>query len=257
MLKILPILVGLCLGVNCATNYCQYGCNRLQNIGCNHSGHWAASCPRDSALVAFSPAEKQAILNYHNQDRNIIASGSDNRLPPACRMATMKWDDELAYLASLNVRSCKMAHDKCHNTPAFQHSGQNLAWVSYNRVLNVTDRVSACLKMWYKELSRVNKGIITSFPSNYKGPAIGHVTLMAADRNTHVGCAAATYSSTGNHHYKVFLMACNYATNNLHNVKVYDACPKPASKCTTGVNPEYKFLCSPKEAYEVNNIKFG
>lgn len=27
-----------------------------------------------------------------------------------------EWDDDLAYLAKLNVLQCKMAHDKCRNT---------------------------------------------------------------------------------------------------------------------------------------------
>ncbi|EDW07433.1 antigen 5 like allergen Cul n 1 [Drosophila mojavensis] len=251
-----PIIFGLCLGVASATNYCKYNCPGIQHIGCNHNGNWKASCPKDRALVSLSAAEKKVILSYHNEYRNIIAGGSGNRLPAACRMATMQWDDELAYLASLNVKTCTMTHDNCHNTPAFQYSGQNLAWVSYNGVLNVTDKASVCFKMWYNELPHVNRDIVTSFPAVYNGPVIGHVTVMAADRNTHVGCAASTYSSSGNF-YKIFLIACNYATNNLYGVKVYDACSKPATKCTTGVNPKYKFLCSPKEVYDVNNISFG
>lgn len=34
----------------------------------------------------------------------------------AVRMATVKWDQSMADLASLNARACTFEHDKCRNT---------------------------------------------------------------------------------------------------------------------------------------------
>lgn len=40
---------------------------------------------------------------------------------------TLEWDDELAYLAELNAKTCKIEHDLCRNTANFPYAGQNLA----------------------------------------------------------------------------------------------------------------------------------
>ena len=59
---------------------------------------------------------KAALLNAHNDKRNLIASGSVTGFKPAVRMATMVWDNELGALAELNTKQCAMKHDSCHNT---------------------------------------------------------------------------------------------------------------------------------------------
>lgn len=40
------------------------------------------------------------------------------------------WDDELAFLASLNVMQCDINHDECRNTVRHNFAGQNLAIAS-------------------------------------------------------------------------------------------------------------------------------
>ncbi|KAL7743288.1 hypothetical protein ACLKA6_012457 [Drosophila palustris] len=256
MSNILSIIVlSLALGIVCATDYCKKSCGSSQNIGCNNNGAWASSCPSDRALVNLSTAEKNVIVARHNEHRNFIAGGGDKKLSAACRMATMKWNDELAYLASLNVRSCQMRHDACRNTDAFSWAGQNLAWIGYFNPLNTTANALKGVDMWYKEVANTKQEHINAYPANYQGPDIGHFTVMVADRNTHVGCAVSTYSVQGQS-YKAFLMACNYAATNVIGVKMYNSCSVPASKCTTGVNPSYKFLCSNNEVYDVNNLNY-
>ncbi|XP_017871009.1 PREDICTED: venom allergen 5-like [Drosophila arizonae] len=256
MRNILAItVVALLLGVACGTDYCKKSCGNSKNIGCNNNGAWGSACPSDRALVNLSAAERNVIVDKHNEYRNFIAGGGESKLSPACRMATMQWNDELAYLASLNVRSCEMRHDACHKTDSFEWAGQNLAWIGYFNPLNTTANAISAVDMWYNEVSNAKQPHIDSFPANYKGPTIGHFTVLVADRNTHVGCAVSTYSVKGQS-YKAFLMACNYATTNIIDVKIYNSCSAPASKCTTGVNPQYKFLCSTKEVYDVNNLKY-
>ncbi|XP_064537065.1 antigen 5 like allergen Cul n 1-like [Drosophila montana] len=247
--------VALLLGIASGTDYCQTSCGSTKNIGCNNTGAWGSACPSDKALVDFTTSDQNAIVAKHNEYRNFIAGGGDSKLSPACRMATMQWSDELAYLASLNVKSCQMSHDGCHNTDDFKWSGQNLAWIGYFNPLNATANAISSVTMWYNEVSNTQQSQIDAYPSNYNGATIGHFTVMVADRNTRVGCAASTYSVSGQS-YKAFLMACNYAATNVIGVKMYNSCTVGASKCTTGVNPSYKFLCSTKEVYDVNNLDY-
>lgn len=133
-------------------------------------------------------------------------------------MATIQWNDELAYLASLNVKSCQMRHDACRNTDEFSWAGQNLAWIGYFNPLNTTANALKGVDMWYSEVANTKQEHIDAYPANYNGPDIGHFTVMVADRNTHVGCAVSTYSVQGQS-YKAFLMACNYAATNVIGVQ--------------------------------------
>ncbi|XP_037724643.1 antigen 5 like allergen Cul n 1 [Drosophila subpulchrella] len=252
---VIIVSLSLALGLVSATDYCKKTCGGTKNLGCDNNGAWASSCPTDAALVSLTTAQKAALVDRTNEYRNIIAGGLNANLSAACRMATIKWNDELAYLASLNVKSCAMRHDACHNTDAFDWSGQNLAWMSYYDPLNVTHYVQWGVDMWYGEAVYTKQAYIDAYPSNYNGPAIGHFTVLVADRNTEVGCAAATYSVAGQG-YKAFLLACNYAATNVLGIKMYSSCAKPASKCTTGTNPQYKYLCSSKEVYDVNNLSY-
>lgn len=81
--------------------------------------------------------------------------------------------------------------------------------------------------------------------------AIGHFTVMMADRNIRVGCAGATYTNDGER-YLSYLVACNYATTNMINFPIYESCSRAAASCTTGTNPKYPNLCSASEQYAVN-----
>ncbi|XP_061402402.1 antigen 5 like allergen Cul n 1-like [Musca vetustissima] len=232
----------------CAANLCPRG---VKHIACNNKGNFYASCPKDAAMVKIGPKLKNIILTNHNRKRNIIAGGRIAKFKPACRMATMRWDPQLAKIASYNVRQCKMSHDKCRNTPKYRFSGQNLAWRSFRGKLKKSKLMQAAINAWYVEYKDTKWTHIQSYPSSYKGPAIGHFTTLMGERNIAVGCAAATYSTKGVT-YKTFLVACNYATTNINNNPVYRACPKAAAKCNVGVNSKFKNLCGPKETYNVN-----
>ncbi|XP_061388376.1 antigen 5 like allergen Cul n 1-like [Musca vetustissima] len=108
----------------------------------------------------------------------------------------MECDKELAEMASYNVLQCKMTHDKCHNTETFIYSGQNLAWSSYYGKPNATKLFRIAFAQWYNEYKDVKMDNIDSFRSSYSRPKIDHFTVMVADRNIRVGCAAATYDDT-------------------------------------------------------------
>ncbi|KAM7349965.1 venom allergen-1-like [Cochliomyia hominivorax] len=236
-----------------ATDYCSNSlCNNgAKHIACGHSGEFDSTCPPDAQMLTITDDLKQVLVNAHNAKRNFIAGGSDSKHNAACRMATMEWDDELAQVATFNVKQCEMKHDKCRNTDAFKYSGQNLAWMGFFGLLNVAERLNEVVEMWYSEVKDSKQAYIDSYPNGYSGPAIGHFTVMMADRNIRVGCAASEYTPTGEQ-YKALLVACNYATTNMINFPIYKSCSEAASDCTTGTNPQYPNLCSASEHYNVN-----
>ncbi|XP_067635240.1 venom allergen-1-like [Eurosta solidaginis] len=240
-----------------ANDYCSPSlCNGLQHIACNNNGNFAARCT-NPIMVNFTQAHKNIILARHNSIRNEVAGGQaklprmhkrrhQTKLKPACRMATMKWDNELARIAAFNVKQCQRKHDDCRNTNTFRQSGQNLVRTG---TLNVPEMLHKAIKLWYNEISSVQMSQINSYPEGYIS-GIGRFTLMITDRNIRVGCAAATYKATATN-MRSFLMACNYATTNIANRPIYKTCPTAASDCTTGTNIRYTNLCSTSESYSV------
>lgn len=67
-------------------------------------------------MIKITPDIKAAIVDVHNKWRNQQAMGKTPHYQPAVRMATLTFDDELAKLAELNVRTCQFGHDQCENT---------------------------------------------------------------------------------------------------------------------------------------------
>ncbi|XP_073835065.1 antigen 5 like allergen Cul n 1-like [Musca autumnalis] len=240
-------------GIVGATDYCSpLLCRKgLTHIACGNNGTFASTCPTDATLVPINTKIQDLIVRGHNEKRNFIAGGGDAKHQPACRMATMQWDPELASLAELNVRQCKMQHDKCRNTNKFLYSGQNLITIGYYGNPNDTVMFQKALDVWYEEVKYSNMTFIRKYPANYKGNTVGHFTVMMADRNIRVGCAAAKYFQL-EVSYKIFLIACNYATTNMIDFPIYANCTSAGTSCTSGNNPQYPNLCSMAEEYNVN-----
>ncbi|XP_075157840.1 venom allergen-1-like [Haematobia irritans] len=245
----LMALFGLTMADYCSKSLCSGG----NHIACGHSGTFDSSCPSNRRAVTIDESLKNAIINYHNEKRNLVAGGGAPNHQPACRMATMQWDDELAYLAALNVRQCKMLHDKCRNTNTFHYSGQNLAWRSYSGSPNYHELAKICMDMWYDEVKDSNMNYINAYPMNYNGPKIGHFTTLVNGPNIRLGCAAVTYAASDSSK-QIFLIGCNYARNNVATLPIYKSCNSGGSECTTGRNPQYPNLCSVSEVFDVNNV---
>uniref|UniRef100_A0A1I8PZV0 SCP domain-containing protein n=2 Tax=Stomoxys calcitrans TaxID=35570 RepID=A0A1I8PZV0_STOCA len=202
-------------------------------------------------MVSFTTGMKDFIVDRHNAKRNLIAGGTVANHKAACRMATMQWDQELANLVGLNVRQCKMSHDSCRNTDSFKHSGQNLAWMKYSGSLNAKKLLDKAVNMWYNEVKYSKMEYINSFPdSTTILKKIGHFTVMVADRNIRVGCAASSYTQKGDKK-KTFLIGCNYATSNILGMPTYVSCAKAGTTCKKGKNTKYTNLCSSSEIYNV------
>ncbi|XP_054730468.1 antigen 5 like allergen Cul n 1-like [Anastrepha obliqua] len=245
--KILVLVATLAVFVE-GTDYCDPSlCHDGQaHIGCNHDGNFASSC-QNPAMITLTQENKNFIVNAHNTKRDLVAGGH-TQLEMACRMATMQWDDELAYLAALNVRRCEITHDACRNTKAFKYSGQNLAMIALSVPPSIEQLLQNCIDMWYDEVRNTEMSHINRFPSS-GFRAFGHFTVMMMDRNIRVGCAASSYDWAG---MNATLFACNYATTNMIDYPIYQSCSTPASECESGRNSEFRNLCSTSENYDVN-----
>ncbi|XP_065073978.1 antigen 5 like allergen Cul n 1-like [Ochlerotatus camptorhynchus] len=252
------VLTLVVLTIQQDTNYCEDNLCRFQkpHIACNASSSFEPECGPEAYTVMMNSSNKALIINLHNQYRSKIARGKQNFtsggfLPPAVRMPTIQWDDELAYIAAANTRRCIFKHDNCRNTAQLMAVGQNLAWISYyGMVLTDADLITQMINNWYGEYAYVNPKIIKRYPRDYQGPALGHFTAMVADRSDRIGCAMISFEDSP---WLRKYLVCNYSITNIFDQPVYKM-GITASKCATGQNPEYPGLCSVNE--EINSNPF-
>ncbi|XP_055911666.1 antigen 5 like allergen Cul n 1-like [Eupeodes corollae] len=235
------IVFGASVDKYCNRNLCG-GTNA--HVACNNNQQIQPSCAANSKVLKLSPQIKQMIVDKHNAYRNQLALGKVPHFPSANRMATMKWSDELEFMAKLNVKSCTGTHDSCRNTPKFKQSGQNIG-----RQTIFGDKISSA------DLESTIKGTIDRWFAEYplcprNQPEVytdgknkcGHFTVMIADKNTHVGCAMILMKNDKT------VLTCNYATTNLVNSKLFHP-GKTASQCKSGKSKKYSGLCSSNEKY--------
>ncbi|XP_055604861.1 antigen 5 like allergen Cul n 1-like [Uranotaenia lowii] len=238
-----------------ATDYCAIEhCPKGNHVGCNASTTFGNPTGQ---LVILKAAEQTLILNLHNTYRNKIALGTEKNgagilFPKASRMRTMRWDDELAYLAGLNARRCEMQHDQCRNTVNFTYPGQNLATSlttqqTFMKVLgtatsfNVTAKIVSMINAWYKASLNANPKDLES-TSAPKFSTI-QFTQIVRDTSNAIGCATSTWKDNG---MTYFYLVCNYAVGNLVGEQVYST-GSTASGCTTSNNSFHTGLCSTLE----------
>lgn len=205
--------------------------------------------------MAFTQAQRQAILDQHNTWRHNTAGGSISgyqgvTLPTATRMAKMQWSDELAQFAALNTKQCMMRHDSCRGSSQFNFAGQNLAmrWASN---INIDDSITLFINMWANEHAYVRLSDIQSLQgtSGGGGNVIGHYTAMVNEKMTHVGCAMSLFDDGS---WRAALFACNYAFNNFIGRRVYQS-GATGSQCVTGRDSVFSNLCTVNEPIDVND----
>ncbi|XP_064544954.1 antigen 5 like allergen Cul n 1-like [Drosophila montana] len=250
-LFVLSLMLTLALG---QTNYCQQGlCSSgSTHIACQNSGAWSSSCPTSPApyIINMSQDLREFMVATHNARRNRLALGELAGYISARRMALMRWNDELASLAELNVKQCVRQRDACHNTDRFRNSGQNIALFGYEgEASSRTDQylLTQAVTNWWQERDNADMAVIDSYPSNWSGDSIERFTLMAQQRNIALGCAAARFFKNG---LNQFLLACNYAVDNVAGQPVYVSGPVGAG-CQTGMNVNYPGLCKFAEDFDI------
>lgn len=111
---------------------------------------------------------RKFILHEHNKRRNFIAAGKLPGYYPAARMASLQWDDELAFLAELNVRTCVVEHEECKNTYRYRNVGQNLVGIDRPRHVpaNISEVIQRGMALWFGEHELINSNYITKFKAD-------------------------------------------------------------------------------------------
>lgn len=81
-----------------------------------------------------------------------------------------QWDNELAYLAELNARSCEYGHDTCRATNKYHWAGQNIArrgnTKGYEKISNA---IKNMISGWFDEYKDANMNYINSYHSHMFG----------------------------------------------------------------------------------------
>ncbi|KAM7342344.1 uncharacterized protein ACRADG_009807 [Cochliomyia hominivorax] len=109
--------------------------------------------------------------------------------------------------------------------------------------------------LWYTEYRDTLMEMIDSF-YHQNEVMVGHFLTSLNERNNRVGCTSAKFFRKEKNKTS-FMLSCNYPTTNIGKSTIYNSCKKPASKCITGTDPKYKYLCSSKEKYDVSGkLKF-
>lgn len=238
--------------VRAETDYCDRSlCKKGRpHIACNGLETLSENCGDDGIEIPITKAQQATIVDLHNRLRSKVALGKQNYsssafYPSAARMATMRWDSELAAIAAANVRRCDNEHDKCRNTPKYPSAGQNIATFSFQGSKQSNDKIiQDFVNDWFSEYANARPKHMDAYPEEYSGKDIGHFTQIVADRATAVGCAMVRFKDGEG--WTTQNIVCNYAITNIEKQPVY-VTGKACSKCTTGCNPLYPGLCKPEE----------
>uniref|UniRef100_A0A1Q3FSA1 Venom allergen-1 n=2 Tax=Culex tarsalis TaxID=7177 RepID=A0A1Q3FSA1_CULTA len=237
--------------------YDQFG--RLvqkKHVACGHDGSFAEDCPTGRTLFKLDSQIRAFIIHLHNEARNRLANGSLEGFEPALRMTSVVWNDELAKLAELNVKSCKFKHDECRNTEEYRQAGQNLAFGYYPLDDNIFDVLEKLTTLWFNEFKDADQAVMDEF-ENPPNATIGHFTQMMSDRTTEIGCALVIYpQKLSGFTFKVVLYACNYSLTNIYGQPVYRKGAVAAARCARGTSPYYDGLCSNDENELVRSVPF-
>lgn len=148
---------------------------------------YALTCPKDAKIVNRENY-KNVFVNEHNRVRNIIATGNLVGYYPAMRMATVvsitygmalliiaegykygfllilqTWDNELARLAEMLVKTCISSYDECRNTDRFSAVGQNIASTTIIGSYSVAKLIEDTVDKWFKEHSIINRSYVSTY----------------------------------------------------------------------------------------------
>ncbi|XP_026474787.1 venom allergen 5-like [Ctenocephalides felis] len=121
----------------CAPELCPKG---VKHTACNPN---SVPC-KTFKEIALLQKEQTKILKLHNDCRKLVGVTK-----------SLKWNEELAFLALVHARSCPMEEDKCRNTAQFLNAGQNL------HILFEPDPTIRCheaaIKSWCTSGSRMSR----------------------------------------------------------------------------------------------------
>lgn len=180
--------------------------------------------------------------------REKIAGGDIKGYEPAKRMPIIRWDDELANLAVLNVKKCEYKKDECLNTERCTYAGQNIGLSTGATVLKtIKDEVVGIMHSWFNEHKLADASVIEKFRKSENEAKWERFTVMVNHKVNIMGCAASTFTTQRKDQERnAVLLTCNYGYTNIVDEPVYVA-GEPCSKCESGCGDVFKSLCSEQE----------
>jgi hypothetical protein len=236
--------------------YNQYCASGVTHIACTYPRpKLDSNCPPSDKveIIDFTQDRINLVLDTHNTYRNIVASGQAPGYPPALKMLTLHWEDQLAYFSEANTRQCRMKHDPCRKSRNYTYVGQNICQSYSMKRLEPELVIKNCIDMWYLESQGVLNpaGIINKCCLNPK-PAplvVGHFTQMVIDRANAIGCAMMINQVNG---FWYHLFTCDYNSGTVIGFPVYRLF-KTRTGCKK-LNPTYSALCSEDEVANPNQL---
>ncbi|XP_034105396.1 venom allergen 5.01-like [Drosophila albomicans] len=230
-----------------APNYCeQWGQN---HVACNPK-QGDIKCGKSTAeLSDITDRMKWNIIRQHNTYRNMVAKGTFTLIPIAARMLKIKWDENLAYVASQAIRKCNLSipNDLIYPTTNASKPGYNAAYNKYPESLPQDELkiASSQIKSWFNQNKYVNvQGLRTN--KSAAGQEIGHFKQLVTGLNDRVGCAILKYPEGS---WRIQLMICLYGCHQQDNQMTYALGKVPGDKCQCGADKKFKNLCVKTERY--------
>ncbi|XP_039154181.1 antigen 5 like allergen Cul n 1-like [Drosophila simulans] len=230
------------------SNYCHIkNCpadKKLPHIGCNSSGSWSPKCGKEPKIIDVPNHIQKFILHYHNTYRDIVAGGQLHRLPIAARMLKLKWDHDLAFLASILVKRCDLQPtDHCISTEEFSSPSYHVVYNKFKAKQDTFRIVRSQLNAWYDQYKKVSaSSLFGGFSTDKK--EIGHFLRMIVGPSNRLGCAIASTEKDGWTHQ---WLGCLYSCSPQKNPLLYEYSGKPGEYCTTGINGIFQNLCNDTE----------
>ncbi|XP_050336626.1 scoloptoxin SSD552-like [Bactrocera neohumeralis] len=236
------------------TDYCKLSCalpNTEHAVCANKHKQLIENCPSDTKIISLNDMQA-VILKLHNERRDFVASGKDERLPPAARMGELFWDEELADLAEYSVRRCLISDPHCYTTPTLPNPGRSANIYKFEKTqVPFAELVPSRIIDWLETSRECTAEMAADFPENPEG----HVDFFGraiTDSNNQVGCAASEWVKKSD---KYFLLVCLY-TNDVQAGKRLYKFGRPGSRCLTSYSEQYKNLCSIHENYNITDAKY-
>eukprot|EP00099_Drosophila_melanogaster_P020477 NP_611950.1 uncharacterized protein Dmel_CG3640 [Drosophila melanogaster] len=231
-------------------DYCQeHWCPRsTDHVACNNNGTFGLDCGREARLIPLSNQLQAFIVHQVNFYRNQVASGGLSAFGPARRMASVRWDPELAQLAELAAKRCSLSGDGCRNTRRFKHVGQLTGHVIFSAGKHSDlELLRHKISNWFGQYMRASKDLQAADPSSN----ISSFRQLIQESSTHMGCGVLRQRSHMLWHQQ--FIVCNFARRNMPREQVYQV-GVAATGCRSGRNPRYPNLCALQEEYDVNAV---
>ncbi|XP_034488529.1 venom allergen 5 [Drosophila innubila] len=233
-------------------DYCDASlCHSQEHVACGvDERNYGVKCEIDASVIPMTKQLQKYILKQLNMIRSWLADGfQDFHGVPAARMASMRWNEELAYLAKMNVLHCFLHRDLCRNTAKYKNVGQNVGYSYTLKILthDLNREIIWIMYHWLFSQHETDWKDIQNYTFNHRKRNEPFLQL-ALENSNQVGCAVLVQSQ---YSFRETLLTCNYAYSPIVGKPIYTPTSgKPGGSCKKGNHKDYPELCHPDEYYE-------